>query len=395
LAILFFFTALPMGMWTVPLSKIFKAHGKEHLIPWVMATTAVAAFISPLFIGALADQKVPPIRLLRWLTAGTAMAVSLTATGLALGLPDGWVLFLAQGQALIYMPIFGVVTSIVLAELTDAGQQFGPLRAFGTLGWMSAGILISFFLHADDSLVSTYTAAALWLVVWLLTWTLPELKPTDVRQHRTWWQVLGLDALTLLRHRDHWVVFVTAALYSIPLAAFYPYTVLQIGDIGVSHPPAVMSLAQVTEVLVMFSLAGLLARARLKWIFLSGISMGVIRYVFAAIGSPLWVITGILMHGLAYTLYFITTQVYLEDRIEPKWRVRAQALLTLLTGGVGNLFGYLGGGWWYHACKSGDETDWPMFWWGETGATGAVCLFFALAYRGRKVTQQSVVESTA
>jgi MFS family permease len=387
LATLYFFTALPMGMWTVPLSSIFKAHGRENLIPWVLATTGLAAFISPLFIGALADQKVPPIRLLRWLTVATAAAIALTATSLALHWPDAAVLALSQMQALIYMPVFGVATSIVLAELQDAGKQFGPLRAFATLGWMCAGVLVSFVLQGDDSLVTTYTAAACWLGVSALTWTLPELKPTDVQEHRTWWQILGLDALTLLRHRDHRVVFITAALYSIPLAAFYPYTMLQLRDLGVARPTAVMSLAQITEVIVMFGLAAILARARLKWIFFFGILLGVIRYGFAAIGTPAWVITSIVMHGLAYTLYFITTQVYLEDRIEPRWRVRAQALLTLLTGGVGNLAGYLGGGWWHHASKSEAGSDWHRFWLGETAAVAAVCVFFVLAYRGKKAIQ--------
>lgn len=137
----------------------------------------------------------------------------------------------------------------------------------------------------------------------------------------------------------------------------------------------------------MLLLAGILARARLKWIFLSGIALGTLRFCFAAYGTPAAVITGITMHGFAYTLYFITTQIYLEDRIDPKWRVRAQALLTLLMSGVGNLAGYLGGGWWYHHCQTAGITDWSRFWWGESALTGAVCLFFAFAYRGKRSFQ--------
>lgn len=384
LAVLFFFTALPMGMWTVPLSKIFHAHGREHLVPWVLATTAVAAFISPLFVGALSDQKMSPSRVLRWLALGTSGAIALTSTALAMDWSDAIVLILAQAQALIYTPIFGVATSIVLAGLNDPGKQFGPLRACATIGWMSAGWVVSFVLQGDASLISAYTAASLWLIVAALTFTLPASRPADARAHRTWYQIWGLDALSLLRHRDHRVVFITAALYSIPLAAFYPYTPLHLTDLGLHHEIAIMSLAQTTEALVMLLLAGLLVRARLKWIFLSGITLGAVRYSFASIGTPAWVITGIVMHGLAYTLYFITTQIYLEDRIDPKWRVRAQALLTLLMGGVGNFIGYLGGGWWYHHCKTGHITDWHLFWLGETALTTAVALFFALAYRGKR-----------
>ena len=163
-------------------------------------------------------------------------------------------------------------------------------------------------------------------------------------------------------------------------------TARHLSDLGHQNVAAVMSLAQTTEVLVMLVLARLLARARLKWIFLSGIALGVIRYAFMAFDSSPWVIVSIVMHGLAYTLYFITTQIYLEDRIDPKWRVRAQSLLTLLMGGVGNLLGYLGGGWWYHACRNHAHggTDWSRFWWGETLLTAAVCLLFVFTYRGKK-----------
>ena len=387
LAILYFFTALPMSMWTVPMSSIFEAHHRSHLIPFILAASAIAAFVSPLFIGALADQKIPPIRLLRWLTIGTSVCMASTATSLALDWPDLVILLFAQVQALIYIPVFGVATSIILAELSDAGRQFGPIRACATLGWMAGGFVVSFVLQADASLLASYSAAALWLGVAALTYTLPELSPTDVQTHRTWRQIWGLDALSLLRNRDHRVVFITAALYSIPLAAFYPYSPLQLKDLGVFHPPAVMSLAQITEILIMLGLATILGRFRLKWIFFFGIAIGVIRYTFSAFNTPAWVITGIVMHGLAYTLYFITTQVYLEDRIEPKWRVRAQSLLTLVTGGVGNLIGYLGGGWWKVSNQTDGVTDWATFWWGETALTAAVCLFFVLAYRGKKANQ--------
>jgi hypothetical protein len=145
-----------------------------------------------------------------------------------------------------------------------------------------------------------------------------------------------------------------------------------------------MSLAQTTEILVMLVLAGLMTRFRLKWVFLSGILICVVRYALNAVNTLPAVLIGTTLHGFAFTLYFITTQIYLEERIDPKWRVRAQALLSLLMSGVGNLFGYLGGGWWFQACSSPDApTNWQLFWIGETALTAAVCLFFALAYKGR------------
>jgi len=383
LAVLFFVTAMPMGMWAVPLSTVFKAHGREHLVPWVLATTSIAAFISPLFTGALADQRMAPARLLRWLALLTSLTLALTCTALHLRLGDAAVLIAAQVQALVATPVWSIASSIVFSQLQNAKQEFGPLRAFATGGWMTGCWLVSLVLQSDETLVGGFTASALWLVVAALSFTIPAIPPADAGQPRTWIQILGLDALSLLKHRDHRIVFITAALYCMPLAAFYPYAALQMKTLGINSVAAVMSLAQTTEILVMLVLSGVMTRFRLKWVFLSGIIICVVRYSLNAVNTLPAVISGTILHGLAFTLYFITTQIYLEERIDPKWRVRAQALLALLMSGVGNLLGYLGGGWWFRACTHDHHTNWELFWIGETALTTAVCLLFALAYKGR------------
>ncbi|MBV6501447.1 MAG: putative nucleoside transporter YegT [Prosthecobacter sp.] len=384
LALLFFCTAMPMGIWSVPLANVFAAHGKGHLVPWVLSTTAVAAFISPLFVGALADQRMAPTRLFRWLACLTSFTLLLTCLSLRWRLEDSLVLLCAQVQALVATPVWSIASSIVFSRLQDAKREFGPLRACATFGWMAGCWLLSFVLHSDASLRGGFAASGLWLLAALVSRMLPDVAPTDAPAHRSWLQILGLDALELLRNRDHRVVFATAALYCMPLAAFYPYTALQLKDLGVKNISAVMSLAQTTEILVMLLLSRVMTRYRLKWIFLTGIALCVVRYSLNAVNGLGWIVTGTVMHGLAFTLYFITTQIYLEERIDPRWRVRAQALLALLMSGVGNLCGYLGGGWWHDACLTAAGTDWRKFWLGETALTAAVCLFFALAYRGRQ-----------
>lgn len=393
LATLFFCTAMPMGMWGVPLANVFAAHGRGHLVPLVLATTSIAAFISPLFVGAMADQKHSPVLLVRWLTAATSAALLLTCGALTWGWPDTAILACAQVLALVALPVWSVTSSIIFSQLHDAKTQFGPLRACATAGWMVGCWIVSFVLHADSTVFGGVAAAGLWLVVMALTWKLPRIPPGEVLQHRTWKQILGLDALELLKHRDHRVVFITAALYSVPLAAFYPYTSRHLHDLGVKNISAVISLGQTTEILVMLLLANVLARFRLKWVFSSGIAICVVRYSFNAMDGQAWLMVGTWMHGFAYTLYFITTQIYLEERVDPKWRVRAQALLALLMAGVGNLLGYLGGGLWHEACTHAGITNWPKFWWGETALTAAVCLFFLLAYRGRAAQPEMKVKS--
>jgi TRAP-type C4-dicarboxylate transport system permease small subunit len=73
----------------------------------------------------------------------------------------------------------------------------------------------------------------------------------------------------------------------------------------------------------------------------------------------------------------------LEQRIPAEMRTRAQALLTLMMSGFGNLAGSLGFGWWRLYCQNeSGSTDWPLFWTGLTVVTCGVFTFFAIAYRG-------------
>src|SRR5262249_45754632 len=152
---------------------------------------------------------------------------------------------------------------------------------------------------------------------------------------RTWSERLGWDALRLLRHPDHRVVLVTAALYSLPLAAFYPFTPPHLQDLGFRRVAAWMSLGQVTEIVSMVCLGALFGRWRLKWIFVAGLSFGVLRFLLCSLNRPGWVLMGILVHGFSFALYFITAQIYLNERVEPAFRARAQALLWLMYSGLG------------------------------------------------------------
>jgi hypothetical protein len=62
-------------------------------------------------------------------------------------------------------------------------------------------------------------------------------------------------------------------------------------------------------------------------------------------------------------------------------RFRAQALMTLLISGFGNLLGYLGCGALRGWCEAGGQTRWGLYWGVLAGAVAAVGVYFRLAYR--------------
>ena len=190
----------------------------------------------------------------------------------------------------------------------------------------------------------------------------------------------------MLKHPDHRVVFITAALFAIPLAAFYPHTPRHLHDLGFQHTTAWMSLGQITEIIAMFALAALLANWRLKWIFAAGLGFGLLRYLLCALDDKPWLLTGVTLHGFAFTLFFVTAPIYLDGRVDSAWRARAQALMSLMTSGVGNLAGYLGSGWWFLFCAQPGGMKWPLFWGGLAAVVALVLIYFLAAYHGRAET---------
>lgn len=378
---LFFLSGAALGMWNVNFGNVLRTYGLEHIIGYAYACSGVAAFISPLAVGALADQAVPPVRLVRWLAVMAACALVALFTAVQNGWGTAWVLVLAQVQAICAAPIFGLCTSIVFSELRDAETEFGPVRSLATFGWMAAGWVISFVLDADSSTASGFAGAATWLLTALFTFALPELPPQPREGPR---DAFGLAALGLLRDPNHRVVFIAAALYNVSMAAFYPFTPIHLTRLGMDHATATMGIGQISEIISMFLLAGLVARLRLKRVFLVGMGFGVLRFALCALDTKAWLVTSIALHGFAFTLFFITAQIYLEQRVDPAMRARAQALFSVMLSGVGALIGFLGNGWWRNACDTPLGTDWPRFWIGVSSAAALVWVWFALSYRGRK-----------
>lgn len=382
LVVLFFITAMAMSMWFVPLSAVLDAHGYHHIKPYAFAASALAAFVSPLIFGAMADRHAAPVIVLRWLAIASAFSMVLAATAIKLGWRSGVVLALIQLYSLCNAPAFSICTTIVFARLKNSQSEFGPIRAMATFGWM-AGCWVISALSADTSEWAGYTGAITWLLVAGYTFVLPAVPPPESAVRLTLRQRMGWDALTLLKNPDHRVVFITAALFNATVSALFPFTPPHLRELGFQHTTAWMSLGQVTELIAMFALGALLLRWRLKWIFVLGLSLAAVRYSLCALNNRYTLLLGLTLHGAGFTLVLITSQIYLEQRIDPSWRARAQSLHALMSGGVGNLIGYLGTGWWFNLCTRDAKTHWPIFWIGLAAAVTAVLIYFFTAYHGR------------
>ncbi len=378
-----FLHAFAIGIYLVPLPNILKAAGLESItaIPYCLA--AAASFISPMIMGSLADRRYAPERLLGVVALGAAALITLTYHAIDARWGASAYLTLAGLYHLWAAPGWGLLTSVGLMHLERPETEFAPLRVWATIGFMAGAAAASYVLRADDSPICGYAAGVVFFLEALFCATLPPSHPKPAAHPKRLRDYLGWDAMKLLADRDHRMVFLTTALYSVPLAAFYPYTPKLLGDLGVEKVSGRMALAQVSEVIGMYALAAIMGRFRLKWLLLAGLALGAARYgLYATTWLPA-VLFGIMLHGLIYTLFSMTTQIYVEKRIDTALRNQAQALLLLMANGFGGLAGFGLSGLLYEWCRRPQGLNWPIYWMVLTMVIVLVTIYFVAGYRGQ------------
>ena len=384
---LLFLHGMALASWFVPLGRVLDTAGLASIKPMAFAASAIAAILSPLFFGAMADRSVAPTKVLRWISFATAAFVCLIAWAIQERASSWTILLLIQVQAFFCSPTSSLSGSIVFSQLMRSKRPFGSIRALGTVGWM-VGCWSTSFLALDACPKAFYVSGILWVMLGAFTWRLPrQTLILSTTKSLTLRERFGWDALSLLRDNDHRVVFITAALIAIPFAAFYPFTPPHLAELGLERTSAWMSIGQVTEVIALISMGAILRRWRFKWVVATGIGFGVLRYALYASNSAVLVLLGLTLHGIAFTFTFISTQIYLAERIESSWRTRAQALLSLMTGGLGSLAGYLWCGAWLGMCTYEGIVQWSLYW-GVLGALVLVVLiYFTSQYQGDSTSQ--------
>ncbi|MBP7948064.1 MAG: MFS transporter [Verrucomicrobiales bacterium] len=382
ICVLMFVHAFAIALYLVPLPGVLKAHGLEDYVIYVFCIASAASFVSPMIFGSLADRKFPPERLLGVVTLGGAVLLCAVYSAIHFHWSPRTYLSLVVCYHLWAAPGWGLLTSIGLMHLERPEKEFPPLRVWATIGFMLGAACVSFVLKADRSPLCGFAAAAVFVGECLFCFSLPPSRPPPTAAPRRLRDYLGWDALRLMADRDHRMIFLTTALFSIPLAAFYPFTNRHLNSLDVESVSGWMSLAQFSEIAGMIGLAIIMGRFRMKWLMLAALLLGVVRYVLYATNDFAAIVVGISLHGLVYTLFFMTTQIYMEKRVSSSLRNQAQALLLLMANGVGSLSGYLLSEWWYRQCLAGGHADWPRFWWPLAAAVAGVAVVFALGYRG-------------
>jgi nucleoside transporter len=392
LSVLMFLEFFIWGGWFVTLGS-YLAHSLSASgvqIGTAYATQSWGAILAPFIVGLIADRYFNAERVLAvlHLVGGALLLVLARVTTFTTFLP---VLFAYMA---LYMPTLALANSISFRQLKDPAREFGSLRVWGTIGWIVAGLAISYLFSwdssgsvANGSLRNTFTmCGCASLLLGLYGFTLPKTPPAAKEQPRKQLRdILGADALKLLAQRNFLIFFLASILICIPLAFYYQHANQFLIELQVANPTGKQTLGQVSEVLFMLALPVFLGRFGIKLTLLAGMLAWALRYALFAFGNagPLvsLLLIGIALHGVCYDFFFVSGQIYIDSKAGPQIKSAAQGLITLATYGVGMLIGFSVAGRITDLYTLPGTHDWSSIWLYPAGFALFVLALFAVSFR--------------
>ncbi|HXV87453.1 MAG TPA: nucleoside permease [Gemmatimonadales bacterium] len=387
LSVMMFFQYFIWGAWAVTMStylgQTLRFEGSQ--IGLAYGTTAIAAMISPFFVGMVADRFFATQKILSVLHLGGAILMYAVSWVESFGVFYPLLIL----YALLYMPTLALTNSISFHNVPDPARDFPRIRVLGTIGWIVAGLLIG-WLGVEPTPMPMRLASAASLILGVYCLSLPHTPPTGAGGPVRVRDVLGLDALALMRDRSFAVFVVGSFLLVIPLQFYYAFTNLYLNELGMPAAAGKMTLGQMSEIAFMILLPWFLARLGVRWILMLGMLAWSLRYVlfaFGDLGAGVWMLyAGILLHGVCYDFFFVTGQIYVDQRAGVAIRAAAQGFIAFVTLGAGWFIGSWAAGEVVEAYQiagavSGVMHQWQTIWLVPAAAAAAVLAVFAVAFK--------------
>jgi len=377
------------GAWYVTITTYLTTtlHFSATAAGAVFGTASVASLVSPFFVGLVADRFFATERVMA--TLYVINAVLLFMVTQVSSFPAVYTLVLAF--CLCYFPTIALTNSITMQQVTDPGRDFPPIRVMGTLGWIAINLVVGFLrIEADSSQFLLAAGASIVMAVYSLV-ALPHTPPRARGQKVSARQILGLDALAMMKDRSYLVFVIASILACIPLTFYYSFTNAYLNDIGVGNAAGKMTLGQVSEVGLMLAMPLVFRILSVRGILLAGLLAWTVRYLLLGYGNPgsgVWMFyVAILLHGICYDFFFVTGQLYTDQEAPAHLRSTAQGFITFVTYGVGMLIGsLLSGTALDYFTDAAGRRNWTGFWTSSALMSFAIMLLVLIFFRsGRRI----------
>jgi nucleoside transporter len=348
---------------------------------------AIGAMISPFLVGLIAD---------RYFASEKLLAVLGLLGGVVLCLIPRCTTFSSFYPMLIlycslYVPTLALGNSLSLTHLANAKVDFPRVKMLSAVGWI-AGLFGLGFIASAESPTQFYLAGGASIVFGLFSLRLPHTPPKKTGANVSIGEILGLDALALLKKPSFAIFILCMFLICIPLYFYFVNLGVYLTQLKWTNMLEKTSLAQVSDVTFFLLLPIFLNKFGYKTTIFLGIACWVARYFalgYSADGGAMQtalIFTAILLHGACYDFLFIAGQLYVDEEANARIRGAAQGLIAFILWGVGAFVGTLLAGQVLakHALAvpvNGMAHDWKAIW--MTPAWGAlvVLVIFVIFFR--------------
>jgi nucleoside transporter len=384
LSLMMFLQYFVWGTWYVTMYTFLSQtrHFSDAEIGLAYGTTALAAMISPFFVGMIADRFFATEKVLAFLHCLGGVLLYLASSQTSF-----WPFYAALiAHTLCYMPTMALTNSLSFAQMQDPGKQFTGVRVLGTIGWIAAGLLIG-GLKVEASAVAMQIGAASSIVLGIYALMLPHTPPKAAGEPVSLRAILGLDALELMKERSFAIFALGSFLICIPLAFYYGLANGFLNELGVQNAAGKMTMGQMSEIFFMLVFPFFFSRFGVKAMLIIGMLAWTARYFLFAFGnadSLVWMLyIGIILHGVCYDFFFVTGQIYVDNCANEKIRSAAQGFIAFITYGAGMFVGALIQGKVASYYKLNAGHNWSGIWFVPAFGACAVMLLFAIFFQGK------------
>ncbi|MFI4908678.1 MAG: nucleoside permease [Steroidobacterales bacterium] len=384
------------GGWFVTMGSFLTGNlhttGAQNGIAY--STQAWGAIIAPFLVGLIADRYFHAERLLGIIHIAGGVLMLMLARAHDFGHFYPYLL----AYMIIYMPTLALVNAVSFRQMDVPARDFPKVRVWGTIGWIVAGLLISYVFGWDSpgplaqgALQHTFAMCAVSsFLLGVYSFTLPRTPPLGATQgRRSLGSVLGFDALEMLRERNFAVFFFASILICVPLAFYYSDANQFLTEIHIAHAAGKQTLGQASELCFMLLLPLFLKRYGMKTTLLIGMVAWACRYALFSLGDAShleWLLlVGIALHGPCYDFFFVSGQIYTDTRAGPQRQAAAQGLITLATYGVGMLIGFSAAGFITDRYSVAAGHDWVTVWAYPAVFAFAVAVLFLFWFRNERL----------
>ncbi len=385
LMVMMFLMFSTWGAWYGQMGKYLftTLHATGDQIGSAYATFSIASIVAPFFMGMVAD---------RFFSAQKVMGV-LNILGAVI------LYFLIQNQdpdtffwyilayTLTFAPNLALSNSIAMNQMENPEKEFPSIRVIGTIAWIVITNIVGFYGVGDK--VTIFQIAMFTSIAWaIFAFTLPNTLPKATKA-TSFGQILGTDAFVLFKDRSFLIFFICSILVCIPLSFYYAHANLSLTESNMTNVENKMSLGQVSEVGFMLLIPFALSKFGIKKMLIVGLIARIVRFICFGYGDGIsseWVLyLAIILHGVCYDFFFVTGQIYTDNKAGEKIKNSAQGLITLATYGIGMGIGSILSGKVLdkYTTKVGEISthDWTSVWMVPAAISAVVLLLFILVFK--------------